>query len=95
MPSRQINDFFAKCKLKIIELVTRAGHHQATEEPSTSEGSFSPHMNAVLQPTIEVGGKEVAKYECHLCSQVFLWYITSFQRYKWPKTTRPLLSTTE
>ena len=66
--------FFAKCKLKIIELVTRACPYQATEEPSTSEGVFSPHMNVVLQPTIEVGGKEVAKYECHLCSQVFLRY---------------------
>jgi len=51
---------------------SKHGPYQATEEPSTSEGGFSPHMNAVLQPTIEVGGKEVAKYECHLCSQVFL-----------------------
>ena len=31
-----------------------------------------PHMNKVLQPTMEVGGREVNKYECHLCSKVFL-----------------------
>ncbi len=31
-----------------------------------------PHFNQVLQPTMEVGGKMVNKYECHLCNKVFL-----------------------
>lgn len=31
-----------------------------------------PHLNTVLQPKMEVGGREVNKYECHLCNKVFL-----------------------
>ncbi len=31
-----------------------------------------PHLNRVLQPTMELGGVTVNKYECHLCSKVFL-----------------------
>lgn len=31
-----------------------------------------PHLNQVLQPTMQLGGREVNKYECHLCNQVFL-----------------------
>ena len=30
-------------------------------------GPDVPHLNAVLQPKMEVGGREVNKYECHLC----------------------------
>ena len=40
--------------------------------PSSSDEPQLPHLNPVLQPTIEVGGREVNKYECHLCNQVFL-----------------------
>ena len=35
-------------------------------------GPDVPHLNAVLQPKMEVGGREVNKYECHLCQAVFL-----------------------
>ena len=35
-------------------------------------GPNVPHLNAVLQPKMEVGGREVNKYECHLCQAVFL-----------------------
>ncbi len=37
-----------------------------------AEGRQLPHLNQVLQPKIQVGGREVNKYECHLCKQVFL-----------------------
>ena len=40
--------------------------------PSSSDEPQLPHLNPVLQPTIEVAGREVNKYECHLCNQVFL-----------------------
>jgi len=40
--------------------------------PSSKDDPQLPHLNPVLQPTIEVGGREVNKYECHLCNQVFL-----------------------
>ena len=40
--------------------------------PSSSDEPQLPHLNTVLQPKIEVGGREVNKYECHLCNQVFL-----------------------
>ena len=40
--------------------------------PTSSDEPQLPHLNPVLQPTIEVGGREVNKYECHLCNQVFL-----------------------
>ena len=36
------------------------------------EGRQLPHLNPVSQPKIEVGGRTVNKYECHLCKQVFL-----------------------
>ena len=36
------------------------------------EGRQLPHLNPVAQPKIEVGGRTVNKYECHLCNQVFL-----------------------
>jgi len=36
------------------------------------EGRQLPHLNPVAQPKIEVGGRTVNKYECHLCKQVFL-----------------------
>lgn len=41
-------------------------------DKAMAEGRQLPHLNAVLQPKIEVGGREVNKYECHLCKQVFL-----------------------
>ncbi|TRY62195.1 hypothetical protein TCAL_02111 [Tigriopus californicus] len=31
-----------------------------------------PHFNTVVQPTIEVQGRQMNKYECHLCQKVFL-----------------------
>ena len=35
-------------------------------------GPNVPHLNAVLQPKMDVGGFEVNKYECHLCNAVFV-----------------------
>lgn len=31
-----------------------------------------PHFNPIIQPTIEVQGRQMNKYECHLCQKVFL-----------------------
>lgn len=50
-------------------------YEHATPPPSyipSSGDEQLPHLNPVLQPTIELGGREVNKYECHLCNQVFL-----------------------
>lgn len=41
-------------------------------DKAKAEGKQLPHFNPVVQPTIHVGGREVNKYECHLCKQVFL-----------------------
>ena len=41
-------------------------------DKAMAEGRQLPHLNAVVQPKIEVGGRTVNKYECHLCNQVFL-----------------------
>ena len=41
-------------------------------DKAMAEGRQLPHLNTVTQPKIEVGGREVNKYECHLCNQVFL-----------------------
>ena len=41
-------------------------------DKAMAEGRQLPHWNQVTQPKIEVGGREVNKYECHLCKQVFL-----------------------
>ena len=41
-------------------------------DKAKAEGRQLPHLNSVTQPKIEVGGREVNKYECHLCKQVFL-----------------------
>ena len=41
-------------------------------DKAKAEGRQLPHLNSVTQPKIEVGGREVNKYECHLCQQVFL-----------------------
>ena len=41
-------------------------------DKAMAEGRQLPHFNQVLQPQIEVGGRTVNKYECHLCKQVFL-----------------------
>lgn len=41
-------------------------------DKAMAEGRQLPHLNQVLQPQIEVGGRTVNKYECHLCKQVFL-----------------------
>ncbi len=41
-------------------------------DKAAAEGRQLPHYNEVIQPTIQVGGREVNKYECHLCNQVFL-----------------------
>ena len=40
--------------------------------PSAFAGPNVPHLNPVVQPKMEVGGVSVNKYECHLCSAVFL-----------------------
>jgi uncharacterized C2H2 Zn-finger protein len=39
---------------------------------SSSSSAPLPHLNSVVQPTMEVGGVTVNKYECHLCNKVFL-----------------------
>lgn len=41
-------------------------------DKAMAEGKQLPHMNQITQPKMEVGGREVNKYECHLCKQVFL-----------------------
>ena len=41
-------------------------------DKAMAEGRQLPHLNPVAQPKIEVGGRTVNKYECHLCNQVFL-----------------------
>ena len=41
-------------------------------DKAMEEGKQLPHLNQITQPKIEVCGREVNKYECHLCKQVFL-----------------------
>ena len=41
-------------------------------DKAAAEGKQLPHFNEITQPKIEVCGREVNKYECHLCKQVFL-----------------------
>lgn len=41
-------------------------------DKAAAEGRQLPHFNQVVQPKIEVGGRTVNKYECHLCKQVFI-----------------------
>ena len=70
--------FIAKSILERHLKTAKHGRYEAYEDreagrtPSYIPEGGTNHMNLVLQPTMEVGGKEVAKYECHLCNQVFL-----------------------
>ena len=61
----------------IFERHLRTYKHGSYEVPSwaaalSSPNVVTPHMNRVLQPTMEMGGQTVNKYECHLCNKVFL-----------------------
>jgi uncharacterized C2H2 Zn-finger protein len=55
-----------------------SGHGQRQQQQQVSmplpyaTGRNAPHLNVVLQPTMEVGGRKVNKYECHLCQAVFV-----------------------
>ncbi len=65
----------------IFERHMKTSGHGEPQTPSSSSSSWPPpafvgpnvpHLNAVVQPKMEVGGVEVNKYECHLCNSVFL-----------------------
>ena len=66
-PARSVFDrHLRKSRHGPFEVAAGAARVPAFVDPSL------PHLNAVTQPTMEVGGLRVNKYECHLCSKVFV-----------------------